>query len=214
MGWVAAFCDSTRKHIPVFFRPPSWRTGHFSLLAQREVTKRKGTPAVAVAGLLPGDFVRTLRGSLTAHPCAGSERAGIVPAPLRAFPSRPHRGRGGPRRAKKRTPVRRSGRIAALATKNLPSFRTPHAVIPAKAGIQLFASSFVFDLGARVGRRRADGQGPRESAGEREGSRSFRSRTGMSCQRNPGRPQRTGVAGVLPGLPFSWVTFSWASKRK
>jgi len=43
------------KHIRVFFRPPSWRTGHFSLLAQREVTQRKGTPAAAVAGLLPGD---------------------------------------------------------------------------------------------------------------------------------------------------------------
>ena len=90
----------SRKHIPVFFHSPSWRAGHFSLLAQREVTKRKGTPAAAVAGLLPGDFVRTLRGSLTAHPCAGSERAGIVPAPLRAFPSRPHRDRGGPRRSK------------------------------------------------------------------------------------------------------------------
>jgi len=61
----------------VFFRPPSWRTGHFSLLAQREVTKRKGTPAAAVAGLLPGDSVRTLRGSLTARPCAGSELGAI-----------------------------------------------------------------------------------------------------------------------------------------
>ena len=45
---------SLLKHIRVFFRPPSWRPGHFSLLAQREVTKRKGT-AVALAGLLPGD---------------------------------------------------------------------------------------------------------------------------------------------------------------
>jgi len=88
------------KHIRVFFRPPSWRPGHFLLLAQEKVTQEKGTPAVAVAGLLPGDFVRTLRGSLTARPCAGSERAGIVPAPLRAFPPRPHRGRGGPRRSK------------------------------------------------------------------------------------------------------------------
>jgi hypothetical protein len=43
------------KHIRVFFRPPSWRTGHFLLLAQEKVTKEKGTPAVAVAGLLPGD---------------------------------------------------------------------------------------------------------------------------------------------------------------
>jgi len=70
------------------------------LLAQEKVTQEKGTPAAAVAGLLPGDFVSALRGSLTARPCAGSERAGIVPAPLRAFPSRPHRDRGGPRWSK------------------------------------------------------------------------------------------------------------------
>jgi len=168
------------KHIRVFFRPPSWRPGHFSLLAQREVTKRKGTPAVAVAGLLPGDCVRTLRGSLTAHPCAGSELGAIHrAAPFGAFSFAPSpRPRGTPEEQRSGPPVRRSGRVAALAK---PS------VIPAKAGIQLRSASSL-DLGARVGRRRADGRGPRESAGEREGSRSFRSRTWMSCQRNPGRP--------------------------
>src|SRR4051812_5623304 len=48
IGWASAhrscfFLALTRRptHVPVFFRPPSWRSGHFSLLAQREVTKRK-----------------------------------------------------------------------------------------------------------------------------------------------------------------------------
>ena len=118
----------------MFFRPPSWRPGHFLLLAQEKVTQEKGTPAVAVAGLLPGDFVRTLRGSLTARPCAGSERAGIVPAPLRAFLRALTATEGDPEEQRSGRPVRRSGRLAALAK---PS------VIPAKAGIQLFASSFV-----------------------------------------------------------------------
>jgi len=130
---------SSRKHIPVFFHSPSWRAGHFSLLAQREVTKRKGTPAVAVAGLLPGDYVRTLRGSLTARPCAGSELGAIHRAdPFGAFPSRPHRGRGGPRRSEE-ADVLSAEADASLRSlgKNLSSFRTPHAVIPAKAGIQL-----------------------------------------------------------------------------
>jgi hypothetical protein len=35
----------------VLFRPPSWRPGHFLLLAQKKVTKEKGTLAAAVAGL-------------------------------------------------------------------------------------------------------------------------------------------------------------------
>ena len=143
--------EFSRKHVPVFFHSPSWRAGHFSLLAQREVTKRKGTPAVAVAGLLPGDFVRTLRGSLTAHPCAGSERAGIVPAPLRAFPSCPHRGRGDPEEQRSGRPVRRSGRLAALAAEpphsacHTPSFRRR----PESSSSPLASS---FDLEARVGR--------------------------------------------------------------
>src|SRR4051812_29366739 len=37
-------------HVRVFFRPPSWRSGHFLLLAQEKVTKEKGALAAAVAG--------------------------------------------------------------------------------------------------------------------------------------------------------------------
>jgi len=198
------------KHIRVFFRPPSWRPGHFSLLAQREVTKRKGTPAVAVAG----HRARRLRECATGFAdgtsvCRQRTRRDPSRRPLRGFFLRAlTAAEGDPGRAKKRT--RRCARYEKTShhsARHTPSFRRRP-----ESSISALASSF--DLGARVGRRRADGQGPRERAGEREGSRSFRSRTWRSCQRNPGRPQRTGAAGVLPGLPFSLVTFSWASKRK
>jgi hypothetical protein len=79
------------------FRPPSWRPSHFSLLAQREVTKRKGTHTAAVAGLLPGAYAR----------------------PLRLFPTRPRRGREGPGRSRARPSwpqkQKRSPRRPALA---------------------------------------------------------------------------------------------------
>ena len=84
---------------------PSWseaftrlrRASHFPLLAQRKVTKGKGTPMPRSPGILPCDFARVLRGSLTAHPCAGSELAGIPaghPAGLFSAPSPRHRGPG------------------------------------------------------------------------------------------------------------------------
>jgi hypothetical protein len=47
-------------------------------------------------GILPSRFARGLRGSLSAHPCARSERARIVRALLRTFPSPPRRATGAP----------------------------------------------------------------------------------------------------------------------
>ena len=139
----------------MFFRPPSRRTGHFSLLAQREVTKRKGTPAVAVAGLLPGDCVSALRGSLTARPCAGSERAGLRARAPTGFSFAPSpRPRGTPEEQRSGRPVRRSGRLAALAKNKATTF-----VIPAKAGIQLFAPLGLLILGPVW-----DGEGRTEKA--------------------------------------------------
>ena len=51
MGMVCAYLlflltfSASRKptHVPVFFLPPSWRPGHFFLLAQKEATQKKGT---------------------------------------------------------------------------------------------------------------------------------------------------------------------------
>src|SRR6476469_1900932 len=47
-------------HVHVFFRPPSWRPSYFLLLAQKKVTKEKGTLAAAVCR----------------HPCRQTSRAG------------------------------------------------------------------------------------------------------------------------------------------
>src|SRR3954470_6365660 len=52
IGWASAhrlvlsWCSSRKPtHVPVFFRPPSWRSGHFLLLVQEKVTK-ENTPSV------------------------------------------------------------------------------------------------------------------------------------------------------------------------
>jgi GNAT superfamily N-acetyltransferase len=69
------------------------------------------------------------------------------------------------------------------ARQSLPQKQT--FVVPAKPGTQRLS---LLILGPSVTRRRADGQGPRVSAGAREGSRAFRCSPWMDCQRNPGRP--------------------------
>ena len=107
------------KHVPVFFHSPSRRAGHFSLLAQREVTKRKGTPAVAVAG----HRARRLREDATGFAdgtsvCRQRTRRDPSRRPLRGFSSAPSpRPRGTPVEQRSGPPVRRSGRLAALAMK-------------------------------------------------------------------------------------------------
>src|SRR4051812_18881076 len=88
VGFSPPFWTLTRRptHVPVFFRPPSWRSGHFSLLAQREVTKRKA-PSRPRSPMEPATSQARSGGSLTAHPCADSERVRILHTPLRAFSS-------------------------------------------------------------------------------------------------------------------------------
>jgi hypothetical protein len=79
------------------FRSPCGRASHLSLLVQRKVTERKHTPAARSPGILPSDFARLLRGSLTAHPCADIELGAIHRAhPCGAFPPHPRRATGAP----------------------------------------------------------------------------------------------------------------------
>jgi hypothetical protein len=84
---------------------PSGASSYFSLLAQREVTKRKGTPRRSPSGILPPGARSGYAGSRTAHP-ALRERAhirvrapaGLVlrpPADRQGAPLRGHRGRAG-----------------------------------------------------------------------------------------------------------------------
>src|SRR4051812_48326279 len=66
---------------PCAFRRPSLVAGYFLLLAQKKVTKEKGTLASAVTrASCPRDYASRLRGSPTARPCADVELAGILPA--------------------------------------------------------------------------------------------------------------------------------------
>jgi hypothetical protein len=84
---------------------PSGAPSYFSLLAQREVTKRKGTPRRSPSGILPPGARAGSAGSRTAHP-ALRERAHIrvrapaglwlrPPADRQGAPLRGHRGRAG-----------------------------------------------------------------------------------------------------------------------
>jgi hypothetical protein len=78
------------------FRRPFGPTSHLSLLAQRKVTQRKGTPMERPPGLLPFGCASVGWGLLTAPPCAGSKRARVVRAPLRADPPDRRRSIGAP----------------------------------------------------------------------------------------------------------------------
>jgi hypothetical protein len=73
----------------------SRRASHFSLRAQRKVTKRKSTPIQRSPGILPCDSAQRLRGCLTVHPWTGSQLARIPashPVDLFSAATPPHRG--------------------------------------------------------------------------------------------------------------------------
>jgi hypothetical protein len=78
------------------FRRPFGPPSHLSLLAQRKVTERKGTPMERPPGFLPFGCASVGWGLLTAPPCAGSKRARVVRAPLRADPPNRRRSIGAP----------------------------------------------------------------------------------------------------------------------
>ena len=138
------------------FHSPSGRACYFLCLC-KESNQRNTPPVARSPGILPSECASGFRGSLSAHPCARSARARFLRAPLRAFPAPARRGREGPG-SKRR------------ARQSLPQKRLVLALLP---------------LGPSVTRRRADGQGPRVSAGAREGSRAFRCRAGSPVSGTP-----------------------------
>src|SRR5690242_14518631 len=79
--WHFARADSR----PCVLRPPSWRPSHFLLLVQEKVTKENTPTRPRSPGVSPAPTRGRCGGSLTARPCADSERARIVRAPLWAF---------------------------------------------------------------------------------------------------------------------------------
>jgi hypothetical protein len=62
----------------------------------KESHQRNTPPVARSLGILPSDFASGLRGSLSARPCARSERTRILRAPLRAFPLPARHATGGP----------------------------------------------------------------------------------------------------------------------
>ncbi len=73
----------------------------FAPLLRRSACAKKGNqrntpPAARLPGILPFRSARVLRGSLDVRPCTFSERAHIVCALLRTFPTHPCRASGGP----------------------------------------------------------------------------------------------------------------------
>src|SRR5512135_355309 len=58
-------------------RPAGERVTFFA--CAKKVTKESTPPVSRSPGILPCDFARLLRGSLSAHPCAHNERARILP---------------------------------------------------------------------------------------------------------------------------------------
>ena len=170
---------------PCELRPPSWRTSYFSLLAQREVTKRKAPSRPRSRGHpCPRDFASRLRGSLTVRPCTDSERARFLRAPLRAFPAPARRGREGPgskRRARQSLPQKRLVLVLLL-------------------------------LGPSVTRRRADGQGPRYArVGAMDRAHSAAGQDVLSAEPRPPVAHPALCAGRGTEGVFSLVTFSCTS---
>ena len=82
-GWVCRLALSREPaHVPVFFRPPSWRPSHFLLLVQEKVTKENTPSRPRSRGHpCPRDSASRLRGPLTAHPCAEIGRTRILRVP-------------------------------------------------------------------------------------------------------------------------------------
>jgi len=79
------------------FRTALWASQVTFLWWAKKGNPKKAHPAlVPYAHSLCFGCARLLRGSLTAHPCAGSSRAHIVWALLRTFPTQSHHERGGP----------------------------------------------------------------------------------------------------------------------
>src|SRR3954464_15648618 len=105
-------------HVPVFFRPPSWRPSHFLLLVQEKVTK-ENTPSPPRSPPKPATTQARYGGLLTGHPWPAANARASCACPCGLFPSRACRDREGPGNPKQSKPY----------------------VVPAKAGTQRLRSA-------------------------------------------------------------------------
>ena len=143
---------------------------------------------------MPADFASRLRGSPTVRPCTDVERARLVRAPLRAISSAcSPRPRGA-----------REEQSAAVPAAEAPDIcDTPHAVIPAKAGIHLLLL-FGFPLSSGEGRT----EKPRapHAGGARDRADSD-NRPWMACGPNPSARSEPSAQprARIRGCLFLWL---------
>ena len=112
---LGAFRETRLTSLCFTSRIPARRS--LSLACPRESNQREGHPRYRGRRLQPATPRGRYGGSLTAHPCADSERARLLRAPLRAFPSASsprHRGTPERRRARPSWPQKQPS-VAALA---------------------------------------------------------------------------------------------------
>ena len=167
---------------PCELRPPSWRTSHFLLLVQEKVTKENTPSRPRSPGIVPGDFARALRRFADGTSlCRQRTRAHRARAPagffLRALA------------AAEREPGGASAAVLAAEAKQKRKTdpKIPQSSSRRKPGPSAFALALLLAL-ARVGRRRADGSGPRAARVSARDRAAFRCRHRMACRQNPGRP--------------------------
>ena len=148
---------------PCVVRRPSMAAGYFSLLVQREVTKRKTPSRSRSRGHpCPRDCASRLRGSPTVRPCTDVELAGILPAiAVATNPPPARRGREGPGKSEERgSPCRRSKRLTRRSATNPLSRLRERARVRA---IWVHHSSPALHPSEQ--RRRADGSAAQSAVG-------------------------------------------------
>ena len=113
MGAVGAhfFGETSRgpAHVPVSFRSPSMANESLLFACPKRSNQEKGHPRCrGRRASCPATARARCGGSLTAHPCADSELAGILPATLTGFFLRAlAAAQGAPGRAERGSPCRR-----------------------------------------------------------------------------------------------------------
>jgi hypothetical protein len=185
----------------VGLRPPS----HFSLLAQREVTKRKGTPVPRPADILSSGCARRLRGFPTARPCTDGKLAHFLCATLRASSPPPRRGTGAPLKSGALLRAEAAGvRVSALDL-DLPSRFWRRAAQPGSGDRRHCLRPGMAEFGAGPRPASSAGDGPKARA--RVGrafswlllfARALRRRSGANAVGGP-----EGAKGRMPGVKRS-----------
>ncbi len=204
--WFSAL-SRRPTHVRVWIVGHPWPPVTSLCLSKEKVTKEK-TPSRprSRAHPCPRDYASRLRGSPGAHPCALVELAGILPAiAVATDPAPARRGREGPGKSE-------SAAVPAAEAVRTVRRASTHPLSRSRERARVRAGSWV----PSEKRRRANGTAACTARGRRDGSRRFGQQAMDGLWAEPVRPQRTLAVGegADPRVPFSLVTFFWASKEK